>query len=192
MRTEETEQERHALMCWTSCLVVYNHLCQKQPAKLSKSSRILPNLKGRKHRGRGETVRVFVGTEVRGARVCVPDSVVEGQVFLSELWLGAQRQVDLQVAVLHPLGWKIILRLGQHGGQWHALRHGLPMVAADETHLQITHCQTLKMKSLNTLFHGFFQRLMFVSTSIRFIRSSEWTNDRFVNKLWFFYKVNST
>lgn len=62
--------------------------------------------------------------------VCVPDGVVEGQVFLSELRLRAQRQVDLHVAVLHPLGWKVTLGLCQHGGQRHALRHGLLVVTA--------------------------------------------------------------
>lgn len=77
------------------------------------------------------------GTERVCARPLVPDGVVESQVFFSELRLGAQRQVDLQVAVLHPLGGKIILRLGQHGRQRHPLRHGLLMVAAEDTRLQM-------------------------------------------------------
>lgn len=64
--------------------------------------------------------------------VCLPDGVVEGQILLPELWLRAQGQVDLQVAVLHPLGRKFVLRFGQHGWQWDTLRHGLLMVAADE------------------------------------------------------------
>lgn len=77
------------------------------------------------------------GTERVCARPLVPDGVVESQVFFSELRLGAQRQVDLQVAVLHPLGGKIVLRLGQHGRQRHSLRHGLLMVAAEDTRLQM-------------------------------------------------------
>lgn len=47
--------------------------------------------------------------------LCLPDGVVEGQILLPELWLRAQGQVDLQVAVLHPLGRKFVLRFGQHG-----------------------------------------------------------------------------
>lgn len=80
--------------------------------------------------GEGECVR---------ARPLLPDGVVESQVFFSELQLGAQRQVDLQVAVLHPLGGEIVLRLGQHGGERHALRHGLLMVAAGDTRFTCTH-----------------------------------------------------
>lgn len=71
------------------------------------------------------------------ARPLLPDGVVESQVFLSELRLGAQRQVDLQVAVFHPLGGEIVLRLGQHGRQRQTLRHGLLMVAAEDTRLQM-------------------------------------------------------
>lgn len=70
-------------------------------------------------------------TERPCARPLIPDAVVESQVFLSELRLGAQRQVDLQVAVLHPLGGKVVLRLGQHGQERPALRQGLLMVAAE-------------------------------------------------------------
>lgn len=64
--------------------------------------------------------------------LCLPDGVVERQVLLSELRLRAERQVDLQVAVLHPLRREVALRLGQHGRQRHALFHGLPMVTADD------------------------------------------------------------
>lgn len=74
------------------------------------------------------------------ARPLLPDRVVESQVFLSELRLGAQRQVDLQVAVLHPPVGKIRLRLGQHGRQRHTLRHGLLVVAAEEMRLQTEKC----------------------------------------------------
>lgn len=79
-----------------------------------------------------ETLEITGGRERVCARPLLPDRVVESQVFLSELWLGAQRQVYLQVAVLHPPGGKIRLRLGQHGRQGHALRHGLLVVAAEE------------------------------------------------------------
>lgn len=56
-------------------------------------------------------------TESVHAHLRLPDSVVESQVFFSELRLRAQRQVDLEVAVLHPLGGKIVLRFSQHGRQ---------------------------------------------------------------------------
>lgn len=63
---------------------------------------------------------------------------MEVEIFLSELWLGAQRQVDLHVAVLHPLGWKVILRLRQRGRQRHSLCHGLLVVTAFEIVEQVT------------------------------------------------------
>lgn len=66
----------------------------------------------------------FHGKRTVGARsltllsplsACLPDGVVVGQILLPELWLRAQGQVHLQVAVLHPLGRKFVLRFGQHG-----------------------------------------------------------------------------
>lgn len=80
-----------------------------------------------------ETVENTGGAERVCARSLIPDGLLESQVFLSELRLGAQRQVDLQVAVLHPLGGKVALRLGQHGRERRALCHGLLMVAAEHT-----------------------------------------------------------
>lgn len=80
------------------------------------------------------------GREHVCARPLLPDRVVESQVFLSELRLGAQRQVDLQVAVLHPSVGKIRLRLGQHGRQRYALCHGLLVVTAEEMRLQAEQC----------------------------------------------------
>lgn len=107
------------------------------PAKLSKSSRILPNLKREEDElYTGVTLLLF--SFPSSLYVFPPDSVVEVQVFLSELRLGAQRQVDLHVAVLHPLGWKVILRLRQHGRQRHSLCHGLLVVTAHETIERVT------------------------------------------------------
>lgn len=68
--------------------------------------------------------------------VCVPDGVVEGEVLLAELWLRAQRQVDLQETVLHPLGGQLTLRLGQHGRERDSLSHGLLVVAAQQQQQQ--------------------------------------------------------
>lgn len=66
---------------------------------------------------------------------------MESQVFFPELRLRAQRQVDLQVAVLHSLGGKVALCFGQHGRQRDALRHGLLMVAAED---RFTGAETLQ------------------------------------------------
>lgn len=114
MSTAEEEGER-AFMWETSCLGLASYMYLScKPAKLSRSSRILPNLKKR-IREKLETVENTGGAERVCARSLIPDGLLESQVFLSELRLGAQRQVDLQVAVLHPLGGKVALRLGQHG-----------------------------------------------------------------------------
>lgn len=139
MRTAEEEGER-GFMWETSCLGPTADLdLSCKPAKLSRSSRILPNLE-EKIQGEGGDVgedRRNCACPCMHARTLLPDGVVESQVFLSELRLGAQRQVDLQVAVLHPLGGKVVLGLGQHGRERHALRHGLLMVAAEDTRLQM-------------------------------------------------------
>lgn len=95
------------------------------PAKLSRSSRIRPNLQRSGDKRGAKYVCVCVPV-----CACVPDSVMEGQVLLPELRLGAQGQVDLEGAVLHPLGGQLALGFGQHGRQRDALCHGLLVVAA--------------------------------------------------------------
>lgn len=137
MRTEERNGKVNVWCLtgssWVSRVKVFNMI----PAKLSRSSRILPNLK----RGEDE-LDTAVTLPLLGfpSSLCVfpPDSVVEVEVFLSELGLGAQRQVDLHVAVLHPLGWKVVLRLRQHGRQRHSLCHGLLVVTAHEITEHVT------------------------------------------------------
>lgn len=75
-----------------------------------------------------------------GAGDALPDGVVVGQVLLPQRRLRPQRKVNLQEAVLHPLGGKLALRPGQHGRQGHALRHGL-LVVAMTTEKQKTEAQ---------------------------------------------------
>lgn len=120
------------------------------PAKLSKSSRIRPNLKREGRRVRGQSFNLPLSHILILVCVCVfpPDSVVVGQVFLSELRLGAQRQVNLQEAVLHRLCWKVVLRLRQHGRQRRSLCHGLLVVAAEPIRNDITPYKTSKIHSL--------------------------------------------